>query len=80
MVLQEWSLVREDLNTDRGIPFQNMYLIYANTFAEDQVTHAIRVLRILESVADILPASTSTAVAGMEWEDGRVRRYISTLI
>eukprot|EP00026_Physarum_polycephalum_P000676 Phypoly_transcript_00677.p1 GENE.Phypoly_transcript_00677~~Phypoly_transcript_00677.p1 ORF type:complete len:1381 (+),score=215.83 Phypoly_transcript_00677:207-4145(+) len=46
-VLQEWSFVRENLKTER----------------EEQVTHAIRVLRILESVANILPASAATSVA-----------------
>jgi hypothetical protein len=51
-------------STEVNYFYWTLCILIILTLAEDQITHAIRVLRILESVADIISPSAATTAAG----------------
>lgn len=66
VILQKWAAVKDNLKTDKGnfIPSFILLLSLTGCTLEDEIAHAVRVLRIVESVADLIPVSTATSIAG----------------
>lgn len=56
-----WRLIKASLF------FILSLLFFLTVTLEDEISHAVRVLRVVESVSDLIPASSASSIAGIQF-------------